>query len=160
MIIILMGVTGSGKTTVGGLLARKLRWKFYEGDDFHSPANIEKMTRGMPLSDQDRRPWLKALRDIVRSMIERGENGVIACSALKKSYRRMLKVSDEVIFVYLKASIPLIQKRLKQRTHHFMNPTLIESQFATLEQPRDALRVDADSTPAQVVQCIRERLSI
>src|SRR5262245_7081753 len=111
MIIVLMGVTRSGKSTVGKLLATQLGWRFFEGDDFHSPKNIEKMRRGEPLKDADRRPWLEAIREVIRTAIDRGENAVIACSALKESYRKMLQIREQVSFVYLKASIALIQHR-------------------------------------------------
>ena len=160
MIIVLMGVTGSGKSTVGRLLAERLQWKFLEGDDFHPRANIEKMKRGVPLNDEDRRPWLKAIRVSIRNAIDRGENVVIACSALKASYRRTLQVGGKVIFIYLKADLLLIQKRLKKRTGHFMNPALIESQFDALEQPRRALQVDAGLSPATIVQRIRTQLHV
>src|SRR5262245_62330949 len=103
MIIVLMGVTGSGKSTVGKLLASQLGWKFVEGDDFHSPKNIEKMRRGEPLNDADRRPWLEAIREGIRTTIDRGEDAIIACSALKASYRKMLQVRGQVSFGYLKA---------------------------------------------------------
>jgi len=160
MIIVLMGVTGSGKSTSGRLLARRLHWKFLEGDDFHPRANIEKMRRGVPLNDLDRRPWLKAIRESIRMAIDRAENAVIACSALKESYRRMLQIRGKVIFVFLKADRPLIRKRLKKRTGHFMNPALIESQFDALEEPKGALQVDAGLTPAAIVQRIRHQLSV
>ena len=135
MIIVLMGVTGSGKSTVGKLLASQLDWKFVEGDDFHSPKNIEKMRRGEPLNDADRRPWLEAIREVIRTTIDRSENAVIACSALKESYRKLLQIRGHVSFVYLKASMALIQDRLKNRVGHFMNPHLVQSQFDTLEEP-------------------------
>ena len=160
MIIVLMGVTGSGKSTVGKLLAQQLGWKFFEGDDFHSPANIEKMRRGMPLSDDDRRPWLEAIRESIRQMVERSENAVIACSALKHSYRQMLRIAGEVVFVYLKANIDIVRERLKNRTGHFMNPNLIQSQFDTLEESEQALRVDASLPPGEIVRRIRTQLRI
>lgn len=160
MIIVLMGVTGSGKSTVGKLLAQQLGWKFFEGDDFHSPANIEKMRRGMPLSDDDRRPWLEAIRESIRQMVERSENAVIACSALKHSYRQMLRITGEVVFVYLKANIDIVRERLKNRTGHFMNPDLIQSQFDTLEESEQALRVDASLPPGEIVRRIRTQLRI
>lgn len=160
MIIVLIGVTGSGKSTVGRLLARQLGWKFYEGDDLHPAANLQKMRRGLPLTDEDRKPWLKAIQNAIRAAVENRENVVIACSALKESYRNMLQVEGEVIFVYLKANSPLIQQRLKKRTGHFMNPVLIQSQFDTLEEPNQAVQIDAGLTPAEIVQLIRHRLAI
>lgn len=160
MIIVLIGVTGSGKSTVGRLLARQLGWKFYEGDDLHPAANLQKMRRGLPLTDEDRKPWLKAIQNAIRAAIENRENGVIACSALKESYRNMLQVKGEVIFIYLKANSPLIQQRLKKRTGHFMNPVLIQSQFDTLEEPNQAVQIDAGLTPAEIVQLIRHQLAI
>jgi gluconokinase len=160
MIVVLMGVTGSGKSTVGRLLARQLDWSFLEGDDFHSAANVEKLKRGEPLSDADRKPWLKAIRQSIDAAIARNENAVIACSALKDSYRRMLELPGEVVFVYLKVSVALIQERLKRRVGHFMNPNLIQSQFDALEEPRTALQVDAGSTAAEIVRVIRDKLAI
>jgi gluconokinase len=160
MIIVLMGVTGSGKSTVGKILASQLGWKFVEGDDFHSPKNIEKMRRGEPLNDADRRPWLDAIREVIRTTIDRGEDAMIACSALKESYRKLLQIHGQVSFVYLKASMALIQDRLKNRVGHFMNPDLIQSQFDTLEEPEQALQVDAGLSPAEIVQVIRNKLSV
>src|SRR5262245_17953105 len=160
MIIVLMGVTGSGKSTVGKLLASQLGWEFFEGDDFHSPKNIEKLRRGEPLNDADRRPWLEAIREVISRAIARGENAVIACSALKQSYRKLLQTREQVSFVYLKASMALIQNRLKNRTDHFMNPDLVQSQFDTLEEPEQALQVDAGLSPADIVQAIRNKLSV
>ncbi|HEX7226466.1 MAG TPA: gluconokinase [Candidatus Binatia bacterium] len=160
MIIVITGVTGSGKTTIGRRLATELQWKFFEGDDFHPPANIEKLKRGEPLDDQDRLPWLKAIRDTIRAAIGRGENAVIACSALKESYRRMIRISPQVVLVHLEADPELIEKRLKQRIGHFMNRNLVRSQFETLEEPQAALQIDASLTPEQIVASIRSRLSL
>jgi gluconokinase len=160
MIVVLMGVTGSGKTTVGKRLVQQLGWRFVEGDDFHSPENIQKLRRGEPLSDEDRKPWLEEIREAIRRAIDRGENAVIACSALKESYRGMLQMDGQVAFVYLKASLPLIEERLKNRVDHFMNPSLIQSQFATLEEPGEGLQVDACLSPAEIVQVIRNKFSI
>jgi gluconokinase len=160
MIIMLIGVTGSGKSTVGRLLAAQLGWQFCEGDDFHPAANLAKMTRGVPLDDEDRKPWLQAIQRVIRDAVEKRENVVIACSALKESYRSMLQVEGEVIFVYLKADSALIQQRLKKRTGHFMNPVLIRSQFDTLEEPNQALQIDAALTPAEIVLVIRDQLAI
>jgi gluconokinase len=160
MIIVITGVTGSGKTTIGKLLATELHWKFYEGDDFHPLLNIEKLRRGEPLDDRDRLPWLTAIRDTIRSAIDRGENAVIACSALKESYRRMLRISPDVILVHLEANRELVEKRLKHRTGHFMNPALLRSQFETLEEPEAALQIDAGLAPGEIVDDIRSRLSL
>jgi gluconokinase len=160
MIILLMGVTASGKSTVGKRLALELGWRFLEGDDFHSPENIEKLRQGEPLNDEDRKPWLEAIRGAIRAAIDRGENAVVSCSALKEPYRRMLQVSEQVIFVYLKATIPLIEERLKRRVGHFMNPNLIQSQFDTLEEPEEALQIDAGLTPDEIIEVIRSRLAI
>jgi gluconokinase len=160
MILVIIGVSASGKSTVGRLLAAHLGWTFYEGDDFHSEANVQKMRRGVPLNDRDRTPWLKAIRKLIRAAVDRGENLVIACSALKKSYRRMLRVNGHVAFIYLKANRALIRQRLKRRTGHFMNPDLIESQFKTLETPKSALQIDAGLAPAEIVQLIRNHLSV
>lgn len=160
MIIVLIGVTGSGKSTVGRLLAQQLGWKFYEGDDLHPAANLQKMRRGLPLTDEDRKPWLKAIQNAIRAAIEKRENAVIACSALKESYRNMLRVDGEVVFVYLKADSPLIQQRLKKRIGHFMNPVLIQSQFDTLEEPTQAVQIDAALPTAEIVQLIRDQLAI
>jgi gluconokinase len=160
MIILLMGVTGSGKSTVGKRLAVELGWRFLEGDDFHSPENIEKLRQGEPLNDEDRKPWLEAIREAIRAAMDRGENAVVTCSALKEPYRRMLQVDEQVIFVYLKATIPLIQERLKRRVGHFMNPNLIQSQFDILEEPKEALQIDAGLTPAEIIEVIRNRLSV
>jgi gluconokinase len=160
MIIVITGVTGSGKSTIGRLLAGQLEWKFYEGDDFHPAVNIEKLKRGAPLDDDDRLPWLTAIRDTIRAAIDRGENAVFACSALKEWYRRMLRISAEVVLIHLHANPRLIDGRLKHRTGHFMNPALIQSQFETLEQPEAALQIDAGLSPGEIVCLIRDRLSL
>jgi gluconokinase len=160
MIIVLMGVTASGKTTVGRLLAQQLGWKFFEGDDFHSPASIEKMRQGVPLNDADREPWLKALRDTIRSRVVQGKHAVVACSALKRSYRRMLQVDRDVVFVYLKTDIDLIRRRTQHRTGHFMNPGLVKSQFEALEEPKTGIMINANLNPAKIVRLIRGHLSL
>src|ERR1051325_11691600 len=128
MIIVIMGVTGSGKSTIGRLLASTLGWAFADADDFHSEANIQKMSHGIPLDDNDRRPWLQAIRCWIEAAMARDENGVIGCSALKQSYRETLHVSSEVRFVYLAADPALVEQRLRNRIGHFMKPTLIASQ--------------------------------
>lgn len=160
MVIIIIGVAGSGKTTVGKLLAGALGWKFYEGDDFHHPANVEKMSRGVPLNDDDRMPWLLAIRDLIRKLIGLRENAVIACSALKAEYRRILRIGADVVFVYLEADVPLIQQRVRQRKNRFMNPALVQSQFDILERPTTSLHVNAALSPSEIVQQIRTRLGV
>lgn len=160
MVIVLIGVTASGKTTVGKQLARQLRWAFFDGDDFHSPVSIEKMRRGIPLTDADREPWLNMIRETIRSNVVQGTSAVIACSALKRSYRQILQVDSQVIFVYLKADIALIQDRSKNRIGHFMDPALVQSQFDALEEPQGALEIEASLSPGEIVQRIRSRLSV
>jgi gluconokinase len=159
MIIILMGVSGSGKTTIGKRLASKLGWEFIEGDDVHPQANKEKMSRGEPLDDADREPWLAALAEMLRERVRAGRNAVLASSALKHAYRKRLRVSPEVRFVYLKATPDQIAQRLGKRRGHFFPPDLLRSQFEALEEPRDALVVDASRPPDQLVdEIVRKRL--
>jgi len=158
MIIVLMGVTGSGKTTVGKLLATQLGWTYFDADDFHSPANVEKMKHGIPLDDVDRQPWLETLRSLIRDCLERSENCVIACSALKEAYREYLLLSDEVHLVYLRGNCHLIQQRLADRSDHYMNPKLLRSQFEILEEPQGHLAIDVSLPAAEIVKTIRESL--
>jgi gluconokinase len=157
MVIILMGVAGSGKTTVGRELARELGWKFYDGDDFHPRSNVEKMSRGIPLDDADRAPWLERLWELIESCLARGEDAVLACSALKESYRRTLVVDDGVKLVYLKGDRELLLERLSERHGHFMKPEMLDSQLATLEEPQHALTVDINETPEEIAAKIREQ---
>lgn len=158
--VILMGVAGSGKTTIGRRLAAELGWKFYDADDFHPPANVAKMARGMPLDDADRRPWLDALRVVVRRSLERGERGVLACSALKAGYRTCLMLDERVKLVYLKGSFDLIRERLANRRGHFMSAAMLESQFAALEEPEREFHVDIAATPEEIVRAIRLRFGV
>ena len=154
-----MGVSGSGKTTVGKLLAAELGWEFLEADDFHPPANVEKMRRGTPLDDADRDPWLGAMARALEERVRSGQNAVLACSALKHAYRKRLRVSPDVRFVYLKGSFEEIEKRLGDRRGHFFSPELLESQFEALEEPRDALVVDISDPPETIVHQIKQTLA-
>jgi gluconokinase len=157
MILIVMGVAGSGKSTIGRLLADRLRWPFYDGDDFHPPANVAKMQSGQPLTDKDRSGWLSALADLIRECVTQNRSAVIACSALKQRYRDQLQVDASVHFVYLRGSYDLIEARMRQRTGHYMPPSLLASQFAALEEPLAALTIDIDQTPEQIVDEIVSR---
>jgi gluconokinase len=159
MVVVVMGVTGAGKTTVGRALCAALGWEFHDGDDLHSEANKRKMHRGVALTDADRAPWLRAIRELIRAMLSEGRDGVVACSALKQSYRDEI-VADRgsVKVVYLKASPGQIAGRLRSRSGHFMNPDLLQSQFDTLEEPHDAIVVDASAAPEAIVNEIRRRL--
>jgi gluconokinase len=160
-IVILMGVTGSGKTTIGRLLAKDCNWPFYEGDDFHPTANVEKMRRGMPLADEDRAPWLAALNDRIRDLIAQPQSAVIACSALKQAYRdRLAGNRDEVVFVYLKGDYDLARARLLSRKDHFMKADLLASQFDTLEEPEGVLTIDIAQEPDVIVGRIRQTLGL
>jgi len=163
MVVILWGVSGAGKTTIGELLARELGWKFIEADDFHSGANIDKMRRGEPLTDEDRQPWLERLRAAIKESLDNNENAVLACSALKKKYRDRLRVSDQVKFVFLRGSPEQIAERLHDRRGHFFNPDLLASQFADLEEPRpaeDALTVELGAGPAEMADTIQSKLKL
>jgi gluconokinase len=155
MVIILMGVSGAGKTTVGQLLASQLGWDFADADDYHSAANIEKMRSGIPLTDADRAPWLAILGSLIARWIARKKNAVLACSALKQAYREVLQLSPEVQIVYLKGSPSLLQQRLHSRLGHFMTEQMLASQLATLEEPEHALIVDVDASPAEIAAKIR-----
>jgi gluconokinase len=161
VVIILMGVAGSGKTTVGRRLAEVLGWRFLEGDAFHPPANVAKMMAGIPLTDEDRVPWLERLRGLIVDTLARGENAVLACSALKQSYRRLLTVDPvRVRWVFLWAPREVIAERLAKRTGHFMPVSLLGSQFATLEEPAEALKVDVTLGLDEVVAAIRAGLGL
>jgi gluconokinase len=160
MIVILMGVSGAGKTTIGKLLAESLGWSFYDGDDFHPEANIEKMRSGVPLTDADREGWLTALQGLERSLERERRDAVISCSALKQVYRDRLQNSQTVCFVYLKGSYDLILGRLKQRRDHFMTSELLQSQFETMEEPRGVLTVDICQPPQAVVREIMRALKL
>jgi gluconokinase len=161
--IIIFGVSGAGKTTVGELLARELSWHFYEADDFHSPANIDKMRRGVPLTDQDRWPWLDSLRELIKRCVAANENAVLACSALKRAYRQRLRVSAEVKLGFLRGDYQLISEQLRHRHGHFMNPDLLRSQFADLEEPEPAegaVTIELGRSPHELVEEIKGKLDL
>jgi len=155
-----MGVTGAGKTTIGEMLAQRLGWDFADADSFHSPENVEKIRLGIPLDDADRAPWLRSLREAMDQWLAEHRNMVLACSALKKSYRDQLCVSGEVRLVYLKGSYDLIYQRLRHRHGHFANEQLLASQFADLEQPENAITVDIDHSPEEIVAEIVGKLDL
>jgi gluconokinase len=160
MILLLMGVAGAGKTTVGKLLAAQLGWEFADADDYHSAANVEKMRHGIPLTDADRAPWLEALRALISGWLTARKNGVLACSALKQSYRDILQISPEVRITYLRVSPEVLHQRLRERHGHFMTEAMLQSQLADLEEPKDAVIVDADVLPAEIVAEIIGRLQL
>jgi len=161
MIILLMGVTGSGKTTVGKLLARDLGWRFVDADDYHPGSNVRQMSRGIPLTDEDRKPWLDALRKLLGELADEHASAVVACSALKESYRRYLFEGNRNIrLVYLKGESGLIRKRLEGRRGHFAKAHLLPSQFDALEEPQGVLEVSASGKPETIVKEIIERLSL
>jgi gluconokinase len=160
MIVIVMGVVGSGKTTVGRLLAEQLAWEFTDADDFHPTSNVEKIRHGIALTDEDREPWLQALREAITRWIGEGRNVVLACSALKRVYRREFEVGPEVRFVYLKGSAELIAERLRLRKGHFADDKILASQFAALEEPEGAVTVEIAAAPQQIVAEIRNKLGL
>ena len=156
-----MGVTGCGKTTVGALLAQDCGWDFHDADDFHPAENVAKMKRGAPLDDEDRWPWLERLNTFLLDSERQGKSLVLACSALKQVYRdRLARGCAAARFVFLDGDRELIRARLAARQGHYMNPKLLDSQFAIMERPRDALRLDVAQSPAELVRSIRERLEV
>lgn len=155
-----MGVSGVGKTTVGRLLAAGLGWPFLDADDFHPAANVAKMQAGQPLDDADREPWLATLAAALRQRLERGESAVLACSALKESYRDRLRVGPAVRFVHLRAPREVIRRRLEERRGHFFAPDLLASQLAALEEPEGALSVDVSEPPELVARRIVGELGL
>lgn len=152
MVIVIMGVSGAGKSTVGNLLAQKLNWPMVDGDDLHLPANIAKMRAGIALIDSDRQEWLRELAGIIARSEANAMNLVVACSALKDSYRATLAgAARDVRYVYLRISAIDAERRVSARTSHFMPPALVETQFVALEEPDDALVVDATQSPDAIV---------
>ncbi len=162
MVIIVMGVSGAGKSTVGKRLAEQLGWHFVEADDYHPPANVAKMSRGEPLTDDDREPWLAALQGWVQEACARGEQAVLACSALTDEHRRLLAGDDEgcVRYVHLDVPADVLRGRLEARGGHFAGPDLLDSQLDTLEPPAGALRVDGTPAPDAVAAAVRRELGL
>jgi gluconokinase len=153
MFYVIMGVSGAGKSTIGKLLSDRTGWVFYDADDFHPTANIDKMHRGIALSDRDRLPWLTALHQLIADHLELDCQGILACSALKAQYRQILRgESSEVVFVYLQGNYDAIQSRIQQRLGHFMSPDLLRSQFDILEEPHDALIINIALPPESIVE--------
>ncbi len=163
-VVIVMGVAGAGKTLVGSTLARTLGWSFYDADDYHSAENVAKMHHGIGLTDADRAPWLATLRDLIDHVIRDGRSAVLACSALKEAYRETLTPADApagtVRFVYLDVPADVLRERLEHRAHHYAPPELLGSQLATLEPPRDAIRVDGTLPPDAIVRAARAALGV
>jgi gluconokinase len=160
MVIVVMGATGSGKTTIGSLLAKRLGWDFVDADEFHSAANKAKMHAGISLTDADRLPWLETIHRQIQKWLAEGRNVGLACSALKQSYRDLLWQGPEVQFVYLKGSYELIAERLRTRHGHFADEHILAGQFADLEEPTDAVTVDISPTPEKIVDEICRRLDL
>lgn len=155
-----MGVTGAGKTTIGELLAAQLGWYFADADQFHPKSNVEKMARGVALTDADRMPWLAAMRSAIQHWISQNRNAVLACSALKEAYRDELKVGPEVRFVYLRGSYEVVAHQLRMRHGHFATEAILTDQFATLEEPQDAVVIDIGHDPESMVRQIRAQLGL
>ena len=156
---IVMGVSGCGKSSVGKALAEHLGWDFYDADDFHPPASVEKMANGIPLDDSDRAPWLASLHELISSSLKADRPGVLACSALKERYRqRLMDGNDSVQLVYLKGSYELIWSRMEMRTDHYMKPHMLKSQFDTLEEPTNALTMDISMSVNDIVREVLKQM--
>lgn len=159
-VFVVMGVSGSGKTTVGKALAEKLGCSFYDGDDFHPPENVAKMAGGTPLNDDDRRPWLAALHQLLAGHVAKGETAVLACSALKKKYRNQLQVENKTCFIFLRGSFDLIWERMQARQNHYMKAEMLQSQFDALEAPNEdeAIVIDIDQNVDEILLKIANQI--
>lgn len=156
-----MGVSGSGKTTLGRTLAEKLGWDFYDADEFHSHANLKKMSRGIPLTDEDRWLWLDRLRSLILELIKKDHQAVLACSALKASYReRLLRDTHHTALVYLRGDYELIKRRMEARQDHYFEAGMLKSQFKILEEPEESIVVNVDAQPNAIVKEIIMRLGL
>ena len=161
MLIIITGVSGVGKTTIGKLLSENIGWAFYEGDDYHTNVNLAKMRNGTPLTDDDRRPWLDALRGKISEIVLHEEDAILSCSALKESYRfRLGSGLKDIVFVYLRGDYQLVQNRISERVGHYMSPDLLSSQYSDLEEPQNAIIVDAALEPMVIISYLKEALSL
>jgi len=161
MILVLMGVSGSGKTTLGLALSRELGWPYFDADDYHPAANVEKMRAGAPLNDSDRWPWLDRLNELLLGQQARGQSAILGCSALKQAYReRLARGLDRLRWVHLQGSFELILSRLQARKGHYMPATLLQSQFATLEAPADAFTLDIAAAPEVLARQVIDALGL
>jgi gluconokinase len=168
MVIAIMGVAGSGKTTIGQKLAAELKWPFRDADEFHPPANVAKMSAGIPLNDDDRAPWLAAIHAYIDETLAAKKSAIVTCSALKETYRETLTTShdtkghgaDSVRWVYLKGDAATLTERISHRRGHFMKPEMLQSQLATLEEPRDAIVCNIAKSPSEIVAEIRKQLAV
>ncbi|GIT42711.1 MAG: gluconokinase [Chloroflexota bacterium] len=161
MLIIITGVSGVGKTTIGKLLSENMGWTFYEGDDYHTDVNLAKMRNGTPLTDDDRWPWLKALRTKISEIVLHEKDAVLSCSALKESYRMRLGSGlKDIVFVYLRGDYQLVRNRISARVGHFMSADLLVSQYSDLEEPQNGIIVDAALEPMEIINYLKRALSL
>src|ERR1051326_7748254 len=160
MILLVMGTTGAGKTTVGKLLAARLNWPFLDADDFHPPANIEKMKHGIPLTDADRAPWLASMHNELQRLTAEGKSAVLACSALKQSYRDTLSAGLDCRVIYLRGTYAQMRQHILARHGHFAGEAILAGQFADLEEPADALVLDVAATPGELADAAISRLGL
>lgn len=159
MVVVLMGVSGAGKTAVGRRLAETQDWPFIDGDDLHSESSVRKMSSGIPLTDEDREPWLRSVREVIAERVASGTSAVVACSALKRAHRRLLRDGlGDVRLVYLRGEPELLERRLSERRGHYFDPKLLASQLETLEEPAKAVVVDVDGDLEAVVEAVRAGL--